>query len=152
MSIMRPKNSIFILITLFFPWRFINTYIILEDNKITFNRYYAINERQFKKNNDGITLRDLQEIGLPSELRVVRQESVQNGAYGTYSPQEIDFKTKFEIIALNTKPYTRKQIKCLIEFIDSKNKSDEEFVKVIRQIENNVLSLKELLNACKDTV
>ncbi|GEM_PF-1243087 len=123
MNIMRPKNPIFILITLFFPWRFINTYIILEDNKVTFNRYYAINERQFRNKNDEITLGDIQEIGFPSEVKVKRQESVQNGVYGTYSPQEIDFKTKFEIIALNTKPYTRKRIKCLIEFIDSKNKN-----------------------------
>ncbi|WP_444641575.1 hypothetical protein ACRQU7_14950 [Caproiciproducens sp. R1] len=123
MNIMRLKNPIFILITLFFPWRFINTYIILEDNKVTFNRYYAINERQFRNKNDEITLGDIQEIGFSSEVKVKRQESVQNGAYGIYSPQEIDFKTKFEILALNTKPYTRKQIRYLIEFIDSKNKN-----------------------------
>jgi hypothetical protein len=114
MNIMRLKNPIFILITLFFPWRFINTYIILEDNKVTFNRYYAINERQFRNKNDEITLGDIQEIGFSSEVKVKRQESVQNGAYGIYSPQEIDFKTKFEILALNTKPYTRKQIRYLI--------------------------------------
>lgn len=123
MSIMRPKNPFFILITLFFPWRFINTYIILEDDKIAINRYYAINERQFRKKNDEITLGDIQEMGFLSEVKVKRQESVQNGAYGIYSPQEIDFKTKFEILALNTKPYTRKQIRYLIEFIDSKNKN-----------------------------
>lgn len=122
MNIMRPKNPIFIIITLFFPWRLINTYIILEDNKIILNRYYAINERQYKKKIDQITLGDIQEIGFSSELEIERQESFQNGAYGTYSPQEIAFKTKSKIVALNAKPYTRKQIRSLIEFIDSKNK------------------------------
>jgi hypothetical protein len=87
------------------------------------NQYYAINERQFRKKSSEITLRDIQEIGFPFELKVKRQESFQNGAYGTYSPQEIAIKTKSKIIALNAKPYTRKQIRCLITFIHSKNKN-----------------------------
>ena len=122
-NIMRPKNPIFIIITLLFPWRYINTYIVLEDDKITLNRYYAINERQFRKRNDEISLGDIQEIGFPSELKVETQESFQNGMYGTYSPQEITVKTKSEIIVLNAKPYTRKQIRCLIALIYSENKN-----------------------------
>lgn len=122
-NIMRPKNPIFIILTLFFPWRLINTCIILEDDKIILNRYYAVNERQFKRKVDEITLEDIQEIGFSSELKLERQESLQYGAYGTYSPQEIAFKTTSKIIALNAKPYTRRQIRYLITFIYSKNKN-----------------------------
>lgn len=107
MRIMRPKNPIFIIITLFCPWRFINTYIILEDEKITVSRYYAINEMQFRRKIDDIILEDVQEVGFPSELMIKRQESDQSGAFGTYSSQEIDFKTKHRIVALNAKPYKK---------------------------------------------
>jgi len=124
MDIMRPRNPFFIFYSLFFPWLYKNTYVALEENKITFSRYYAVSETHCKKKLDEIMTGDLQAAGFPSDLKIKRQECSQSGAKVFYLPQEIDFKTKEKIVALNAKPYTKKQIRFLMEYIGSRN---EEF-------------------------
>ena len=123
MDVIRPRDPVFILCGLFVPWQYINTFIALTDHKISFSRYYAVNRTQFKKKIDEIILDDVQAVGFPCDLKIKRQEWIQSGVNVLYLPQEIDFKTKNKVVALNVKPYTKKQIRFLLEFVVSKDRN-----------------------------
>lgn len=122
MNRMIPKNPLFLFACLFAPWYLLHTYVLFEDDAIVFSRYYAFTGKTTKRDVTDIKIADIQEVGFPSDLKIRRKESLQSYAHGTYIPQEIDFKTRDRIVAFNARPYTKGQIRHLLEFIRLANK------------------------------
>ena len=115
----RPQNPIYHICCLFVPWRFFNTYYIRENTNFFISGYYA-NEQSdvFVRKIDCIGLQNVIKIGFPKEFKLDLQEPVKNGKYGKYVSQEIVFVFKdSSIIAWNVRPYTKKQVKELLESI-----------------------------------
>lgn len=90
-------------------WYIFNTYIVYDNEKIIFSRYYAKEEKK-KKDKTELLISDVIKIGFPRDLEIDVKEEILVGAYGIYVSQEICFLLKDgRIISFNTRPYTKKQ-------------------------------------------
>jgi hypothetical protein len=118
-----PKNPAFLFASVFAPWFLVNTYVILDGNKFVISRYYSFDGETLKKDLVEMNIADLEEAGFSMDLEIERIEKTIQGNHGFYIPQEIDFKTKSGILAFNAKPYTKKQIRYLINYVKSMNSS-----------------------------
>ncbi|ALS37522.1 hypothetical protein ABID30_001495 [Enterococcus rotai] len=119
MKKIRPQNPIYLILSLFTPRRFINTYYVLKSDNLTISRYYARkNSNVFDKKIDTIDMNKLVKFGLPKDLGTPMQEPTIRGTKGTYSSQEIQFLFEDRIIiGWNVRPYTKKQLRQLSELI-----------------------------------
>lgn len=109
--IIRPKNLVFLLASIFTPWILINTYIRINGENVELHRYFCKQDK-LKREVVNFKIADVIAIGFPNDLKIKAQEEKLHGRFGTYSSQEIDFILKDNtIIALNVRPYTKQQIK-----------------------------------------
>ena len=119
MKKIRPQNPIYLILSLFIPWHFINTYYSLKSDTLTISRYYTRkNSNDFDKKVDTIDMKKLVTFGVPKDFGTTIQEPIIRGTKGTYSSQEIQFL--FEdgsIIGWNVRLYTKKQLRQLSELI-----------------------------------
>lgn len=119
MKKIRPQNPIYLIVSLLVPWRFLNTYYSMEKDKLVLSRYYARrNTKKFDRKVDQLDLKKLTKFGLPKDIGSTRLEPIIHGPKGTYKSQEIQFLFEDKtIVAWNVRPYTKKQLKILAEFI-----------------------------------
>ena len=121
MKKVRPLDPVFLFICLFLPWRFINTYFLLDRENILISRYYAEKDGSFHLKKDIVNLREIIKYGFSEEFGSI-QEPIPAGGYGVYISQEIQFVLDGDaIIPWNVRPYTRKQIKKLADYIYSEH-------------------------------
>ena len=116
-----PHNPVYMIIMLLMPWRWGKTYIRIENDVIIFGRYYCFDGKSLIKNVSMLNINEVIRIGFPADLNIKMQEKMCGGFYGNYRSQEIDFETKTNIIALNARPYTRKQFRLLMHIISELN-------------------------------
>lgn len=121
----RALNPIYIFVCLFLPWRFINTFYTLDENKFTISRYYAEKSGDFKKRIDTIDLSQLDRYGFPNDVGTgpiegrIKGTAEQGG--GQYIPEEVHFVMKNnKAISWNVRPYTKKQCREVAKYIDDK--------------------------------
>lgn len=109
--IIYPKNLVYILVSIFTPWIYMNTYIKTNGENVELHRYFCKQDK-LKREVVNFKIADVIAIGFPNDLKIQAQEGKLHGRFGTYSSQEIDFILKDNmIIALNVRPYTKQQIK-----------------------------------------
>ncbi|MFD2308615.1 hypothetical protein [Enterococcus termitis] len=119
MKKIRPQNPIYLILCIFMPWRYLNTYYTAKNDTLIISRYYARNNLNvFDRKIDKLDMKKLMKFCLPKELGSTIQEPTIHGAKGTYISQEIHFHFKDQtIVAWNVRPYTKKQIRQLAELI-----------------------------------
>lgn len=118
---MRPKNPVFILVSILMPWILFNTFIEYSEKKIKFVRYYNHNSNKFKKNEVSFTVNTIVAVGFPMDFNMSTIESFSKGTHGTYSSQEIIFMLNDgTAVPLNARPYTKKQISNLLSILPKK--------------------------------
>lgn len=119
MKKIRPQNPIYLILCLFCPGRFINTYYIMKEDSFIISRYYAKeNGKGFYRKVDKLDFNMLVKFGLPKDIGSTRLEPIIHGPKGTYKSQEIQFFFKDKtIVAWNVRPYTKKQLRQLSELI-----------------------------------
>lgn len=80
MKKIRPQNPIYLILILFIPWHFINTYYSLKSDTLTISRYYARkNSNDFDKKVDTIDMKKLVTFGLPKDFGTTIQEPTIRG-------------------------------------------------------------------------
>lgn len=118
-----PHNPMFLLSNLILPWHVKNTYISINESKITFSRYYCFDGQHLNLDVVNFNINDIEQIGFPDDLHMDIQEASITSGYGIYVSQEIIFKTSSEIFSLNARPYNKGQIKSLIQILLKSNPS-----------------------------
>lgn len=118
---MRPKNPIFILISILMPWILFNTFIEYSEKNFKFVRYYNHSSNKFEKDEVCFKVNTIVAVGFPMDFDRSTIESFSIGIYGTYSSQEIIFiLNDGTAIPLNARPYTKKQISNLLSTLPKK--------------------------------
>lgn len=108
-----------IILSIFVPRRFINTFYTIEEDKLVISRYYAQHgSSSFKKRIDTIDLNDLVQLGFQHHPYGKTIEQTSHGRYERYVSQELQFELKdHTVIPWNVRPYTKKQIEVLLVFL-----------------------------------
>jgi len=117
MEKIRPKNPVFVTLGVLLPWRYFNTFITLKDDIILIGRYFLHEIPHMTREVVEVKINDIEEIGFPEDLGIKMKEKSWTAAGGVYVSQGIDFKTKNSYVALNARPYTKKQIRYLFDYI-----------------------------------
>lgn len=119
----KSHNPIYLVLCLFMPWRFFNTFYILEEGRLTLSRYYSQPSGKFKRRVDTVELDQLVEYGFPGDVGTKPMEATVEGASElggsyTYVSQEVHFVTRDrKVISWNVRPYSKKQCRRLSEQI-----------------------------------
>ncbi|MGM0218066.1 hypothetical protein [Enterococcus sp. AZ126] len=116
MKKIRPQNPIYLVLCLFCPWRFVNTYYIMNEDSLIISRYYAKeNAEELYRKVDKLGFNTLIKFGLPTDIGSTRLEPIIHGPKGTYKSQEIQFLFKDKtIVAWNVRPYTKKTTEAVV--------------------------------------
>lgn len=131
-----PHNPVYVFCMILLPWRFGKTYILVENQTISFSRYFCFDEKTLKRDVISLCINDIQEIGFSKDFGVTLEKTIV-GIYGTYKSQEIILKSNETFLAFNARPYTKSQVRTVIKIILEQNQE--------LSCSNN---LKRALNIC----
>lgn len=117
---MYPHNPMYYIATVFLPWRFGKTFIEIEKDMLTINRYFAKGGK-LQLTSSTIPTESIKGIGFPHDFHLSGIEEKLKGKNGMYYiPQEILFVTDEKNVSWNVRPYTKKQVRMLIEELHNK--------------------------------
>lgn len=119
--IIKPHNPVYLICSLFLPWRWGKTNVMLTPDQITLNRYYCQSDHTMKFQSDSCPVLAIQMIGFPVDCGVDPIEPDRSSRYGCYVSQELVLCTGSGYYAFNMRPYTRSDILSLIQTITTMN-------------------------------
>lgn len=132
--VIHPQNPAFIFVSFFTPCKYFNTYIKIVENTVEFHRYFC-RQNKIEKETVNFEITDVILVGFPSDLKIRGLERKLYGHYGAYVSQEIAFVLNDNrIIALNARPYTKKQIKNFLQRFPRDIVRGEQLDKVVGNI------------------